>query len=109
MKTETEKEINKNSEPEEHKTELSKARLLGRLYGFCWVLIEQRDPKYDGEKLKGQAPMILVLQSMGFANKEEMEVINKALEVISHHVDNNQSIDSSEEQREYLIGALEEN
>ena len=107
MKTETEKEINKNSEPEEHKTELSKARLLGRLYGFCWVLIEQRDPKYDGEKLKGQAPMILVLQSMGFANKEEMEVINKALEVISHHVDNNQSIDSSEEQREYLVGALE--
>ena len=107
MKTETEKEINKNSEPEEHKTELSKARLLGRLYGFCWVLIEQRDPKYDGEKLKGQAPMILVLQSMGFANKEEMEVINKALDVISHHVDNNQSIDSSEEQREYLVGALE--
>ncbi|MCQ2075841.1 MAG: hypothetical protein MJZ20_02230 [Bacteroidaceae bacterium] len=106
MRAEAEKKVNKISESGPKKTILSKARLLGRLYGFCWVLIEKRDPKYDGEKLKGQAPMMLVLQSMGFANKEELEVINKAVDAINHH-DNNQIVDSSEEQREYLIGALE--
>lgn len=106
MRAEAEKKVNKISESGQNKTILSKARLLGRLYGFCWVLIEKRDPKYDGEKLKGQAPMMLVLQSMGFANKDELEVINKAVDAISHH-DNNQIVDSSEEQREYLIGALE--
>ena len=107
MRAEAEKRVNKISESGENKTKLSKARLLGRLYGYCWVLIEKRDPKYDGEKLKGQVPMILVLQSMGFANKEELEVLNKAVDVISHHEDTNKSVDSSEEQREYLIGALE--
>lgn len=43
-------------------TEFPSERFYGRLYGFCRVLLERRDPEYDSDKLKNEHQVLWVLR-----------------------------------------------
>lgn len=51
--------------------------------------------------------MSVVLRSMAFAKEDEVKVMNEALTIIQKLTDEKKSTDSSQEQRDGMIGALE--
>lgn len=78
----------------------AKERFHGRLFGFSWVVLEKRDPNFDGVKLKSENSILIVLKAMSFMNTEEKDVVNKIMDLMK-------TDKSLINQNEYLIGALE--
>lgn len=62
---------------------LSRNQLHARLYGFCWTILEQRQPNFNADETKKQEMIVTILKSIEFASTEESEVIHKAIKQIS--------------------------
>ena len=101
------KDEKKVVETENSSMVLSKARLFGRIYGYCWALLEKRDPEYDGEKLKKESPMVVLLKAMNFANDKEMQVLSKLMDTLNEMSKSSNGSDPTQEQLENIKGALE--
>lgn len=80
----------------------SSLRFQGRVYGFAWVIIEQRDPSYNGEKLKNESFLVVVLKALDFATEQETNIINRLVRLVNEKP----RVDSTGEQ-ESILGALE--
>ena len=82
------------------RNEFTSERFQGRLYGFCWVLLETRDPNYNPENLADERYESLVLKAFDFATDEEKAVVNTLLEIINRKKNKGN-------ERLMLLGAVE--
>lgn len=82
------------------KNEFPSERFQGRLYGFSWVLIETRDPKYNPDTLKREHHLLWVLKALDFATEKEKVVFDKLVEIIGNKKNGGN-------ERLALLGALE--
>ena len=80
--------------------EFPSERFQGRLYGFSWVLIETRDPKYNPDTLKREHHLLWVLKALDFATEKEKIVFDKLVEIIGNKKNGGN-------ERLALLGALE--
>lgn len=79
---------------------LTRNRLQARLYGFCWTILEQRQPNFNADETKKQEMIITILKSLNFATEAESAVINKVVKLVSEITDVGTEQDAA-------IGALE--
>lgn len=80
--------------------QFSKGRFQARLYGFCWTILETRQPDFNAEKVKKQSPMLTVVQALNFASESEKQIINQLTDIIKLKPE-------SSDQGESLLGAIE--
>lgn len=78
----------------------TKARFQARLISFCYAILETRQPDFDPEKIKNQAPVQTIMQALEYANNEETNVIRSLPDVAGRKP-------TQHDQFSHLIGALE--
>ena len=80
--------------------QFTKGRFQARLFGFCWTILEKRQPGFNADKVKEQNWIVTVLQALEYATEKEKAVINQMPDVMK-------TKDDTSDERDSLIGAVE--
>lgn len=81
-------------------SKLTKERVIGRLQGFAYTILETRKPGFNLDDIKTSSPIVMVLEATNFATPEETEVLNSLADLLSQTTITNND-------NETTIGAIE--